>query len=192
MLKLRTSPARAFVRMLRDTRAIAAVEFAMIAPILLLMFFATIELTNALDCRARVNNATSTSADLVAQATTVTKSDLANIAAAAGTILYPFKSSAAKVVISSVVDNNTSTDDTSYGTVAWSYASNATARSVGAVVSMPGGLITKGSGQSVIFAEITYAYTPPTTEFIVGTVNMQGVFYSRPRRATTITCSDCN
>lgn len=175
-----------FIAMLRERRAIAAVEFAFVAPVLLLLFFATIELTNALDCRARVNNATAAAADLTAQASSVSRSDLDNVFAAVNTILYPFDSDDAGVVITSVIDNNTGN-----GKVAWSIGSNATARSVGSTVDLPDGLITAGSGQSVIMTEIVYAYSPPTTEFIVGTVNMSGIFYSRPRRSTTVACTDC-
>lgn len=169
-----------------DERGIAAVEFAFIAPALLVIFFATIELGAALNCRAKVNQAVSTAADLTAQASTVSASDMSNVVSAVGAILYPNASGSAHIVISSIVDN-----DTGNGKVAWSYASNATARTTDSTVTLPSGLITAGSGQSVILAEITYDYSSPTTQFVTGTINMSGVFYARPRRTTTVSCSDC-
>jgi Flp pilus assembly protein TadG len=178
------------IRFLKNTRATVAVEFAFIAPVLLLLFFGAIEITDALDARARVSNAVSTAADLTAQASTVTTSDLANVAGAVAAILYPHASTNAGIVISSVVDNNTGN-----GAVAWSYASNssiAAKRATGTTVSLPSGLVTSGSGQSVIVAEIVYKYAPPTTQFITGVISMTGTFYSRPRLSTTVTCSNCN
>ena len=173
-------------RMLKANDAVAAVEFAFIAPILILIFFATVELTSALDCRARVSDATSTAADLVAQATTVSTTDLANIYAASQAIVYPYNVNVIKIVISSIVDNSQGG-----GTVAWSYTKNGTARTVGSTVSPPTGLITSGSGQSIILAEITYGYVSPAAQYLTGTVNMTGTFYARPRRSVTVACSNC-
>jgi Flp pilus assembly protein TadG len=176
-----------FARLLKETRAIAAVEFAFIAPILVVMFFATVELTSALDCRARVTSATSTAADLVSQATTVGTTSLAIIYAATQQIVYPHDTAAIKLVVSSIVDNGKGG-----GTVAWSYTKNGTARVKGNTVTLPTGLITSGSGQSVILAEITYSYASPSTTYLVGTITMSSSFYTRPRRSATVTCSDCS
>ena len=113
-------------RMWRSKDGLAAVEFALLAPVMLLMFFGTVELSAALDCRARVNNVASTAADLVAQETSVSSSDMANVFAALNSIIYPYSTTPAKIVISSLTYNTSTT-----GKVAWSDAQNATARTVG-------------------------------------------------------------
>ena len=161
---------------------LAAVEFAFIAPILILVFFATIELSEALDCRARVAAATSTGADLVAQETKVSTSDMNNIFSALNAIIYPYASGSARIVISSIVDNGSGVDK-----VVWSASQNATARTVGTTVSLPTGLITSGSGNGVILAEITYAYTSPIMVFLTGTLSMTNSFYAKPRLSATVT-----
>jgi len=159
---------------------LAAVEFAFLAPVMLLMFFGTVELSAALDCRARVTAVASTAADLVAQDTVISPSDMTNIFAALNAIIYPYPSTPAKIIISSVIDNGSGG-----GKVAWSDAQNTTKRSVGSAVTVPTGLIT--SGGSVILAEITYSYASPTTQFLTGAVTMTKSFYARPRRSATIT-----
>jgi Flp pilus assembly protein TadG len=173
-------------------RGIAAVEFAFVAPVVLVLFFGTVEVTAALDCRARVSNAVSTASDLVAQASAVTTTDLANIYSATKAIIYPFNTNAIILTITSIKDNNsggTAGNNDPTGTVLWSYTKNGTKRS--GTVSVPTGLLTSGSGQSVILAEITYNYSSPSTEFLTHALSMTGTFYSRPRRAATVACTGC-
>ena len=49
-------------------------------------------------------------------------------------------------------------------------------------VPLPTGLITPGSGGSVIWRKITYTYPSPISYFLVGTMNWTNNFYSKPRR----------
>lgn len=180
-------------KFLRAEDGMAAVEFAFVAPLLIFLFFGTIEVTEALDCKSRVNNVAATTSDLVAQESTVTDTDLTNVFGAGTAILYPFNASNARilsVVISSVKDNNSGN-----GAVDWSRSWDATNKAVtsgrtsGQVLTMPAGLITKGSGDSVIMAEVTYRYSSPTMVFLKTAVTMTSTFYSRPRRGLTVTHS---
>jgi len=175
--------------MLKQLRALwkaqgglAAVEFAFIAPVMIVMFFGTVELSAALDCRARVTSVASTAADLVAQETSVSTADMTNVFSALNAIIFPYASGPAKIVISSLVDNGHGA-----ATVAWSNAQNATARTVGSTVTVPTGLIVSGSGGSVILAEISYAYSTATTVYLTGPLTMANSFYARPRRSLTVT-----
>jgi Flp pilus assembly protein TadG len=165
----------------RSRSGMAAVEFALIAPVMILMFFGTIELCEALNAKARVTRVASTTADLVAQATTVSSTDITNIFGAANSILYPYPATGAQIVVSSIVD-----DGHGGAKVAWSNAQNTTPRAVGASVTVPAGLIVSGTGGSVIFAEITYTYSSPTTQALGASTTMRGSFYARPRRSATV------
>ncbi|HUO98450.1 MAG TPA: TadE/TadG family type IV pilus assembly protein [Rhizomicrobium sp.] len=166
----------------RCKRGMAAVEFALVAPVMIAMFFGTVELSEALACRSRVDRMSATAADLVAQSTSVSTADMTNIFGASNAVLYPFSSAQAQIVVSSLVD-----DGHGGAKVAWSNAQHATPRTVGSAVTVPTGLIVSGSGGSVIFAEISYNYTSPTTDVLPGTITMTSSFYSRPRRSTTVT-----
>lgn len=160
---------------------LAAVEFALIAPVMIAMFYGAVELSSAVDCNARVSHVASTTSDLVAQSTAVNGTDLANIYSAANAILYPYSAGNAQIVVSSLVD-----DGQGGAKVAWSDAQNATPRTKGSTVSVPSGLIVKGSGGSVILAEVTYVYNPPVTHFLGGAITFKDNFYSRPRRSLTV------
>ncbi len=173
---------KTLLRMLKARDGLAAVEFAFLGPVMIVMFFGVVELSLAVDCHTRVATVASTAADLVSQETTVSSSDMTNVFSALNAILYPYSSTPAKIVISSIVDNGHGVAQ-----VAWSDAQNATARTVGSTVSVPTGLIVSGSGGSVILAEISYAYTSPTTQVLTGAVTMTGSFYAKPRRSLTVT-----
>jgi len=170
-------------RFRKDKKGLAAVEFAMLLPVMLTLFFGVVELSLALTCRANVVNVASVAADLVAQESTMTTADMTNVFNAANAMLYPYDTSAAKITVSSVV-YDTNSKSLTVGKIGWSCAKNATARSVGSNFTLPNGLMTANS--SVVVAEITYNYTSPTTQFITGTKVMTNTFYTKPRRVASI------
>jgi len=157
----------------------AAVEFALILPALLAMIFGAIEVTNVLLVRADVGNITSSAADLIAQESTVGDADMTNVFNALSALIYPYSTTGARIVITSVID-----DGHGGGKVAWSDAYNGTARTVGTAVTVPSGLITTGG--SVVMSEVTYAYTTPSTYLVNIPVTMTNTFYSHPRRVAQI------
>jgi Flp pilus assembly protein TadG len=172
----------------------AAVEFAMLLPILITLFFGVVETTLALVCRADVSLMASTAADLISQVNTANTADLSNVYAAAGTVMYPYYSGGATgkptIRITSVVYDSNSTTPTTAGKVAWTCTQTGTgtltpaSRSVGSTVTFSQPLmITNGS---VLMAEVAYSYASPTTQVITGSINMTNNFYTKPRRVAQI------
>ena len=168
-------------RFLKSSDGMAAVEFAFVAPLMLVTFFGTIELSQAVDCRARVADAAATASDLVAQEKTMSASDMQNVFSALNSIMYPFASSKTQIVISSLVD-----DGNGNGKVQWSVAQNTSPLTTNSVITLPTGLITAGSGSSVILAQVTYSYLSSTTVVIGSPVVMSSSFYTKPRRVTSV------
>ena len=102
----------------------AAVEFALLLPVMITLFFGVVETTMALLCRADVSVMASTAGDLISQEKAATNTDLANIYSAAGTILYPYYNPAVTgsakptIRITSVI-YDTVTHSTTAGKVDW-------------------------------------------------------------------------
>ncbi len=69
----------------------AAVEFALILPVMITLFFGMVEVSMSLNARAAVVNVAAVTADLVAQKSTLTGSDIKNVfgAASASVISEP-------------------------------------------------------------------------------------------------------
>lgn len=172
----------------------AAVEFAMLLPILITLFFGTVETSLALLCRADVSIMASTAADLISQASTTTTADISNVYAAAGTVLYPYYSGGSSgkptIRLTSVIYDSSAANPATTGKVAWTctQAGSGTltpaTRTAGAAVTFTQALLT--SNGSVIMAEIAYNYASPTTKVITGPVNMTNNFYTKPRRVAQI------
>ena len=173
-------------RFVRDRRGASAIEFAFIAPLLILIYVGVAEIGNALTIFRRTATVAVTASDLTAQVKKVSADDLKDIVAASSSILAPYASTSPtplKIVISSVVadkDNKT--------TVAWSYASSgASAHGDKSDYPVPAGLTEPNS--SVIVAEITYAFTPLlglTEIFSPEPFEIKRTFYTRPRRSLTV------
>lgn len=162
-------------------KGIAAMEFALIAPAMITLYFGITEITDEMSASAKVTSMASTAADLVAQVKTVSNSDVADVFAAVNAIMYPYPSTGTKIVISSLVDAGNNQVK-----VAWSDAQNTSPRGVNSTVSVPAGIITSGQGGSVILAEITYTYSSPAGKLIYGTVTISDSFYLKPRRVLKI------
>lgn len=169
-------------RYLNDASGVVAIEFALLIPVMLTLYFGTIETTNAMTAARRVTNVASTAADLTAQASSVSTSDINDIFSASTAILAPFPTNVIKITITSVV---ASTSNASSTKVSWSKTyGGGTARSVNSSVTLPAGLTTAGS--SVIMVEVAYTYSSPISTFITGPIVMSEVAYLKPRRSIEV------
>jgi len=158
---------------------VGAVEFALIFPVMITMYFATIEISDKTVVARRVIGVAQTSADLVAQVTSVSNADLTNIFNASTAILAPYPAASVKITITSLI-----ADSSNIAKVAWSSSYNGTARTTNSTVTLPSGLTTAGT--SIIMAEVTYTYTPPLGKFLTGNSTFTDTAYLRPRRSVSV------
>lgn len=170
----------------RDRRGASAIEFALIVPVLIAIYIATVEIGSLLTVYRRTAQIAATAADLTAQVKEVTKTDIKDIQSAASSILTPYSTTPLSIVLSSVV-----ADDSNNGKVTWSCASSGSARGEGSSYSVPTGLTEANS--SVIVAEVTYKYTGllGLPEFFdPGAFDMKRTFYTRPRKSLEVKKTD--
>ena len=160
---------------------IMAVEFALIAPIMIAMYFGVTELSDGYTAKGKVTVVASTAADLTAQDAAICNAEMNDIFAALGAIMFPYPTNNMQITISSLIDAGNGTVK-----VAWSDALNTTPRVVNSVVSIPSGMVTNGSGASVILAEATYMYSSPAGVLIYGQIPLSDKFYLAPRRTAQI------
>jgi Flp pilus assembly protein TadG len=168
---------------------LAALEFALILPVMIALFFGTIEVSLALLARADVSVMASTAADLISQKSAVANTDFSNVYAAAGAILYP-NPGTPSIRITSVVDDGSGAPNGTHltGTVAWSCTQQGTGTLPPAPtgpVTLPKPMMTPGG--SVIIAEVAYDYASPTSAMITGKIKMTNNFWTKPRRVLQIT-----
>lgn len=167
-------------RFRRDTSGVSAIEFALILPAMVAMFFGIGEVTNYMQAHSRMTKVASTVADLVAQDTAVTDEEMTNIFNCAEAIMQPFDPSDGWIRVSSVVANAQGVT-----TVAWSDGQGISDRAVGSSVAVPGGLVPPN--QSIIFTEVSYNYSSSFGMFLTSGVTAEDQFYARPRRSVSVT-----
>lgn len=158
-------------------RAAVASEFALILPLGIALLVGTSEIGTALLVDRKVTRAAHVGADLVAQVSAVTDSDLNDVFDAMEAIMQPFPAGA-KITITSVYHD----PDSNSVTVDWSVSRNGTANS--GDYSLPSGLTTRGD--SVIVAEVEYEHSPLFKDFILGDITLDDVAYLKPRRSLRV------
>lgn len=169
-------------RALKNTSGMAATEFALIAPVMLALYFGVTELADGLMANTKSASVAATAADLTAQNDKLCNTEMTDIFSALNAIMFPYPTANTRIVISSIVDSGSN-----QVRVAWSDAQNGTPRPVNQVVSIPTGLVQNGSGGSVILAEVTYHYSSPAGQLIYGSIPMNYTFYLHPRRTSVVT-----
>ena len=89
-------------RLIGDRRGVAAIEFAFIVPLLLSMYFVTMEVSQAIETNKKVSRVGSMVADLVTQQQTITKAELDAIMAIGESLLQPYNRSKPTITITAI------------------------------------------------------------------------------------------
>lgn len=158
----------------RAKKGLAAVEFAIIAPMMIFLLFGSVDLIDVLGANTRAQNVAASLADVVARDTEVSNAEIAGLWDAIGVLMYPDGGTDVKVRISSVRIVNATTAQ-----VVWSEGHGMTARTANSTVTLPPAMMTPGT--SVIMAEADYAYSSPLGFLMAGPVNMHHDAYRRSR-----------
>lgn len=168
-----------------DQSGIAAVEFALILPIMLLLFLGSFETTNLVLAYMKLEASAETAADLVAQTrvnTVLQSTDFTNITNAAKQVLTPLPTSGTLVKIafasvtyntgSAVIDWHTEVNSATPITTA-NIPNNASLANLGNQAS--------GSADSVIIVTLTYSYSSPSTYMLSSSYTLTELAFNRPR-----------
>ncbi|MGB3539664.1 MAG: TadE/TadG family type IV pilus assembly protein [Mesorhizobium sp.] len=190
------------VRFCKDRRGVAAIEFAFIAPVLLAMYFVTMEVSQGIETSKKVSRISSMAADLVTQRSSVTEGDLRAIMDIGASTLQPYNRSVPKIIITEISISN---ETTPTATVVWSRKIDGGVFAIGEAAknttTVPDSL--KIPGTSLIRVETDLIYKPMITwaadrkqamglSAAFDSISMSETYYLRARMSPSIDCSDCN
>ncbi|CAL77153.1 conserved hypothetical protein [Bradyrhizobium sp. ORS 278] len=180
-----SSRARSF---LADIEAVAATEFAIVLPFLLMLLLGGVELGNGMAIGVKVSAASHTVADLVAQNIQISASKMQDILQASNAIIapYPMKDVSGNSLVTVTV-SEVSTDDSGNATVRWSQSTSTTgARAIGQTMKLSAFTTTTPTNAniSLILGEVSYAYKPNLGSGVTGPVTISDSYYLFPRCAT--------
>jgi Flp pilus assembly protein TadG len=160
-------------------RGVAAIEFAIMLPVLAVLFLATIDAGRAIAIYMKVRSATYVLDTIANQYSTIQSSDMSAILGATSVVLAPYASSPVQVVISQVAISSSGS-----ATVDWSATLNGTALTAGSSVTVPTALATPSS--YLIYGQVTYTYTPLFGFFLSGGATLSDNLFVTPRSTSCI------
>jgi Flp pilus assembly protein TadG len=175
----------------KDCRGVAATEFAMIVPLMLVMFFGVVEFSSGVAVDRKVTLVARTLSDLTSQSISVTDNDLKNFFAASTGILTPYSATPTQSTITELYVDPT----TLKAKVQWSMAStiDSTGKVVLAVSShKPKDIVTIPPALQVgdtylIWSEVSYNYVPAVGYVMAKAgVNLNDLTYTRPRQSRCV------
>lgn len=189
------------VKLVGNERGVAAIEFAFIAPLLLSLYFVTMEVAQAVESNKKVARSASMIADLITQQQTITKDEIDAIMEIGTSVLQPYNRTDPEFVVTAIEITD---EDSPKVLVAWSRkmkSGNAT-RDVapGTPTTIPAKLKIRNS--FLVKVESRLDYRPVityTTEQKKGlglmaafdNINMAEHYFLRPRQSSQIPCNDC-
>jgi Flp pilus assembly protein TadG len=177
--------------LLDDCRGVVAIEFAVIAPVMLVMYFGMEEFSSGLAVNRQVTLVARTLSDLTSQSPSVADADLSNFGQTAKAILTPNDPSILKSSITEIYID----PKTHVARVQWSRALaidksgnvtvGASAYTVSQIVVVPPELNTDGT--YLIWSEVSYNYKP-TIGYVMAKagVNLSDFAYTRPRQTACV------
>lgn len=170
-------------RFARDQRGVSALEFALVAPILITFYFGMAETVQAMMAKRKVGHIASVIGDLVAQDQTMTTAEFTDLWTVGATLASPFPTTGKLGMrITSVSANAAGTV-----TVDWSCVGGTglTAKTKGdAWATVPSGLI--AANQSLVIAETRYPYDSPIKRYLPNTLTFTNIYYLRPRKISAV------
>ncbi len=161
-----------FGRFAGDRRGVSAVEFALLAPMMITLYVGCAEVSDGVSADRKVSLTAAALANLASQVTTISSTDMTNIMAASSAIIAPYSTSQLSITLSCInIDANKN------ATVEWSVTSGGTARS--GTITIPSALQVASS--QLLLGEASYQYKPTVGYTVTGTLNLSDHMYMSPR-----------
>jgi Flp pilus assembly protein TadG len=177
-------------RLVHDRQGVGGVEFAIIAPMLIVLYLMAFELTMGLSVAKKTSLASSTIADLVARQDKVDKVFLASMADVSGAIFVPYASKNLLIKISAI-----RIDSTKAAKIAWSWSTTGVPPyAVGTSAPVPADM--QVADTFLIRSELSVShelmmYLPGFSGTQTKNLTISREFYFRQRLGTEVVCQGC-
>ena len=158
---------------------LAAIEFAILAPLMVFLFLATIETSDALSTSRRVTLAVNTMTDLVAQELQIDNNQLDDLFTGVEDIIDQGSIAVDFNVVSLIVDPSTNDP-----VVHWSRSnSGGTPYAPGSPYTGEADVALLDPSASLIIGEVSYAYSPVISHVAIQNIDLEKVSTRWPRRS---------
>lgn len=178
-----------FGRFARNSDGVAAVEFALLAPLMLTLMLGALEITQSIWADGKVEQATSTIGDLVSRAPQMDNNEMLALGAAGPLIMDPNPQNDLKFTVTSIIgcfEDTTDPDSKLEYYVLWSKVwqnnqlSNSTYQNGALFTKQPEDLDIL-DGDTLIVTEGFYTYSPTISRKVGQSWEMGGYAFHQPR-----------
>lgn len=154
---------------------LAALEFAILAPMMVLILFGSVDLIDVLNANRRAQNVAASLADVIARDTEVSNAEINGLWAAADVLIFPNPSDTLQMRVTSI-----RIVDASTARVVWSDAHGGmNPLTANSTIALPAAMMQPGT--SVILAETSYRYRSATGIVLSQPITMNHQSYRRSR-----------
>lgn len=182
---------RTFLSRFRKERGgVGAVEFALIAPVLIVLYVGSLETSVAMSVNKKVTRASNSIADLVTQRTNVNKNFLKTMVDVSESVIAPFPIKNLKIAITGITIDSSGTPK-----VTWSWSEkNNQPYTPGTTVSVPSQL--KIASTFLVRTEVKMDHElmlilPGVSGIDAKTLTMSKTYYLRQRIGDAVVCDNC-
>jgi len=174
-------------RFRRDDGGMALVEFAMVLPVMVLLYLGGVAVTQGVMTNRKVVLLNHAIGDMIAQDTDISASDATTTFSAASAIMAPYSSSAS---ILSMRVSSVKISAAGNACVEWSVSpTSGFARAAQSDVTSVVPSQLRVASTWLIMPETQYQYTPIVGVDITGTINMSKILFLRARASSRVTAT---
>jgi Flp pilus assembly protein TadG len=162
---------------------VSAVEFALVMPMLLIVYLGGFQTALGVATYRKVADTTVELANVTAQYTTMSATDVANVMGASAQIMSPYPTQNLSIVLSEI-----STDAKGNATVTWSCPYNGGVKLVdGSSYTLPTGMASPST--AYLLVQTNYTYVPIIAYGIASSIPLADKLYMQPRQSSSISNS---
>lgn len=180
----------AFSAFWRDRKGTGAIEFAIIAPLLIMAYIGCFEISVGFNIARKVSRASSTVADVLTQMPSVDTATLDGMKDVAKSVMSPFEVNTYTLKMTGI-----KMTAPGLGVVTWSYDQAGKAPyQAGSVVTMPSDISAVNTfivRSELVVPHELLLFAPGLSKSTLNTVNISKTYFFRQRVGTEITCSNC-
>ncbi|WP_417409111.1 TadE/TadG family type IV pilus assembly protein [Hoeflea sp.] len=173
-----------------DRSGVGAVEFALIAPVLIMLYMGSLEISVAMSVNKKLARAASTVADLVTQDSSVDKTFLASMVNVAQSVMTPFPADGVKLKITGIEINASGEAKTK-----WSWKEdNTKPYATGSAQTLPADLAIPNTflvRTEIEFDHKLLLFVPDLPSVDIRTLHMKKTYHLRQRIGNEVTCDSC-
>lgn len=159
----------------RDRDGASAIEFAILAPLLIALYLGCVEITDGIAADRKVTLTAGALANLTSQSQTITVAGMTNILNASAAVIKPYSVGNLAATITCL-----KIDAAGVAKVKWSATLNGTARADGSTVTLPSADLAVPNSY-LVWSEVNYNYTPVVGYTISGTLALSDQMFMSPR-----------